>query len=178
LPATLELAAQARSMRGRARTADELQLRSHAAHASAKSSLAQPGNCANSTGTKRACAVWITFADAVLVALAAAGGACTAPGAGVPGAVGDSGVGVGSAHEETSSVPMVPTIATSGANMARRWKRIMWLLLLEALGALLILVFIVWWTMFSGRSKGEPDDDAQHNAQPASQAKVHDDNAS
>ncbi len=27
----------------------------------------------------------------------------------------------------------------------------MWLLLLEALLALMILVFIVWWTMFSGR---------------------------
>lgn len=32
---------------------------------------------------------------------------------------------------------------------------VMWLILLEALGALLILVFIVWWTMFSGRKKGE-----------------------
>jgi len=32
------------------------------------------------------------------------------------------------------------------------------LLLLEALGALLILVFIVWWTMFSGRNKGELKD--------------------
>lgn len=32
----------------------------------------------------------------------------------------------------------------------------MLLLLLEALGALLILLFIVWWTMFSGRNKGEP----------------------
>ena len=31
----------------------------------------------------------------------------------------------------------------------------MTLLLLEALGALLILVFIVWWTMFSGRKNGE-----------------------
>ena len=29
------------------------------------------------------------------------------------------------------------------------------LLLLEALGALLVLVFIVWWTMFSGRKNGE-----------------------
>lgn len=29
------------------------------------------------------------------------------------------------------------------------------LILLEALGALLILVLIVWWTMFSGRKKGE-----------------------
>lgn len=29
------------------------------------------------------------------------------------------------------------------------------LLLLEALGALLIFVFIIWWTMFSGRKNGE-----------------------
>jgi hypothetical protein len=35
----------------------------------------------------------------------------------------------------------------------------MLLLLLEALGALLILVFIIWWTMFSGRDKGERRDD-------------------
>jgi hypothetical protein len=32
---------------------------------------------------------------------------------------------------------------------------IMTLLILEALGALLLLVLIVWWTMFSGRKKGE-----------------------
>lgn len=31
----------------------------------------------------------------------------------------------------------------------------MWLILLEALGALVILVLIVWWTMFSGRKGGE-----------------------
>ena len=31
----------------------------------------------------------------------------------------------------------------------------MLLLMLEALGALLVLVFIVWWTMFSGRRHGE-----------------------
>lgn len=40
------------------------------------------------------------------------------------------------------------------------------LLLLEALGALLILVFIVWWTMFSGRSKGELKSDAQRDTPP------------
>jgi cbb3-type cytochrome oxidase subunit 3 len=42
------------------------------------------------------------------------------------------------------------------------------LILLEALLALLLFVVIVWWTMFSGRSKGElppadpqdPDDKA------------------
>ena len=31
----------------------------------------------------------------------------------------------------------------------------MTLLLLEALGALMLFIFIVWWTMFSGRKKGE-----------------------
>jgi cyanate permease len=31
----------------------------------------------------------------------------------------------------------------------------MWILLLEALGALALLAFIVWWTMFSGRRQGE-----------------------
>ncbi|EJL82687.1 hypothetical protein PMI15_02917 [Polaromonas sp. CF318] len=35
------------------------------------------------------------------------------------------------------------------------------LLLLEALGALLLLVFIVWWTMFSGRKNGELKDPEQ-----------------
>ena len=29
------------------------------------------------------------------------------------------------------------------------------LILLEALGALVLLLGIVWWTMFAGRSKGE-----------------------
>jgi hypothetical protein len=32
----------------------------------------------------------------------------------------------------------------------------MWLIFLEALIALLVLVLIVWWTMFAGRKKGEP----------------------
>jgi hypothetical protein len=35
----------------------------------------------------------------------------------------------------------------------------MWLILLEALGALAILIVIVWWTMFAGRDRGEPPDE-------------------
>jgi hypothetical protein len=31
----------------------------------------------------------------------------------------------------------------------------MWVILLEALAALVALLFIVWWTMFSGRKGGE-----------------------
>jgi len=34
----------------------------------------------------------------------------------------------------------------------------MGLILLEALGAGILLVLIVWWTMFSGRKGGELDD--------------------
>jgi cbb3-type cytochrome oxidase subunit 3 len=36
----------------------------------------------------------------------------------------------------------------------------MLLILLEALLALVLLVLIVWWTMFSGRNKGELADAA------------------
>ena len=34
----------------------------------------------------------------------------------------------------------------------------MYLIVLEALAALVILVGIVWWTMFSGRRSGELDE--------------------
>lgn len=37
----------------------------------------------------------------------------------------------------------------------------MLLILLEALLALAALVLIVWWTMFSGRPKGEPPRDGE-----------------
>jgi len=48
----------------------------------------------------------------------------------------------------------------------------MWLLILEALVALSILLFAVWWTMFSGRrrdgeSGGTQADPAARDAAPA-----------
>ena len=46
----------------------------------------------------------------------------------------------------------IPTISPLHTTPRRRF---MGLILLEALGALLLLVLIVWWTMFSGRKKGE-----------------------
>jgi hypothetical protein len=85
-----------------------------------------------------------------------------------PGAVGSpAGTaegGKGGLAQEASSA----TVAIIGASRMERIDRstgteaffeiqgnIMALLLLEALGALLLLVFIVWWTMFSGRKNGE-----------------------
>ncbi len=45
----------------------------------------------------------------------------------------------------------------------------MGLILLEAFGALVLLLLIVWWTMFSGRVKGElpAPPDAEPARQPA-----------
>jgi hypothetical protein len=37
----------------------------------------------------------------------------------------------------------------------------MWVILLEALAALALLLFIVWWTMFSGRTRGERRDERE-----------------
>ncbi len=50
----------------------------------------------------------------------------------------------------------------------------MGLILLEALGALVLLLLIVWWTMFSGRKRGEllqePAPDAGDDAPTIKQA--------
>ncbi|HMN21672.1 MAG TPA: hypothetical protein PKA16_09795 [Ottowia sp.] len=42
----------------------------------------------------------------------------------------------------------------------------MTLLLLEALGALLLFVLLIWWTMFSGRRKGELPPEASTESKP------------
>ena len=44
----------------------------------------------------------------------------------------------------------------------------MTLLLLEALGALLLLLFIIWWTMFSGRRKGELPEEPEREKRDSS----------
>jgi hypothetical protein len=40
----------------------------------------------------------------------------------------------------------------------------MWIIVLEMLAALGVLLFIVWWTMFAGRRRGERRDD-EHEGQ-------------
>jgi hypothetical protein len=64
------------------------------------------------------------------------------------------------ANETLEHAASVPTMATV------QKKAFMLLILLEALLALVLLVLIVWWTMFSGRRKGEPlrgDEDKDKN---------------
>src|SRR5574337_214134 len=65
--------------------------------------------------------------------------------------------------------PTAGALARGGAAHAASMPRIaatvhrfvltaMWLVVLEALAALSILILIVWWTMFSGRPRGERSD--------------------
>ena len=56
---------------------------------------------------------------------------------------------------QANSSSAVPRIAAPVRFAGDRANNIMWLILLEAFGALVVLVLIVWWTMFAGRRGGE-----------------------
>ena len=86
----------------------------------------------------------------------------TVPPAGVAG-----GMGVLTQAASQVAMTIIEALRQDGRGCVRRStvfqeKNTMVLLLLEALGALLLLVFIVWWTMFSGRKKGELKDGSAH----------------
>jgi hypothetical protein len=53
------------------------------------------------------------------------------------------------------ALPHAASIPTMQARLNHARNLTMTLLLLEALGAGLLLVGIIWWTMFSGRKNGE-----------------------
>jgi hypothetical protein len=66
------------------------------------------------------------------------------------------GVCAGASHPQALKLPTISTQVKLKRRMpGNQGSRIMIALLLEALLALAILVFIVWWTMFSGRKGGE-----------------------
>ncbi len=64
----------------------------------------------------------------------------------------------GSGRGPTAQEARASALAIIAATRIHFLRCVMSLLLLEALGALLLLVFIVWWTMFSGRKNGELKD--------------------
>jgi hypothetical protein len=65
---------------------------------------------------------------------------------------GCGGTGSGAAHDTS-----MPTIISFHNDFSIPYKRML-LILFEALGAGLLLVLIVWWTMFHGRPSGERED--------------------
>jgi cytoskeletal protein RodZ len=76
------------------------------------------------------------------------------------------------ATEQAASMPTIAAIKKPTRNGRRVKKRgfCMGLILLEALLALLIFIVIVWWTMFSGRSKGELRQAQPPSDQPPNEA--------
>jgi hypothetical protein len=77
------------------------------------------------------------------------------------GSVGATGRGGGGLEHEASK-PRIETVSARRAwgFKSRREAYDMWVILLEAFGAMLILILIVWWTMFHGRKRGERDTDS------------------
>ena len=115
------------------------QLRSQAFQASCRASASKPGSSLQATGTQR-------LLDWVSVPGTATGALDAGRADGLVGTGGSNGTGV----EQAASIPTINAIK------ARRGRRtFMGLILLEALVALLIFVGILWWTMFSGRKRGE-----------------------
>jgi hypothetical protein len=57
--------------------------------------------------------------------------------------------------EHAASTPRMAAGHARRAALRNRNDIAMWVILLEALGALALLILIVWWTMFSGRKGGE-----------------------
>ena len=67
------------------------------------------------------------------------------------------GRGSGAAHDTS-----MPTIISLHNDFSIPYKRML-LILFEALGAGLLLVLIVWWTMFHGRPSGEREDESDND---------------
>jgi len=74
--------------------------------------------------------------------------------------IGAGGPGGPDGVEQAASKLARPTIMASKAFFCFSSvnKTIMWLIVLEALAALGVLVFLVWWTMFAGRRDLHDDD--------------------
>lgn len=78
---------------------------------------------------------------------------------GSPGALaGSAGGAWRGALQETRLAVRIRQVGIIEKRPRWRGRPLMTLLLLEALLALALLIFIVWWTMFSGRPKGERPD--------------------
>src|SRR6218665_471167 len=145
-----------RSSRHRAMNAGagRSQLLIQAFQASCNASSAKPGSSAQRTGIQRLLGCAISAGKGAVSSGGSAGGRG-------PGRAGPGGVGVAQA----ASVPTISAVDTR-----RRSVDVMGLILLEALLALVLLLAVVWWTMFCGRKGGEPeppaDDDGNRPPAP------------
>ena len=71
---------------------------------------------------------------------------------------------------QAANIPTIPKTQPRRIQCAASRRLVMTLLLLEALGAFLIFLFIVWWTMFSGRRNGELPESVEEEKKKAGQS--------
>ena len=136
-----------------------VQLCSQAGQASFKASASSPGKSVQGTGTQRL--LGCTIAGGKVDEGGKGGGVVAAVDGPDVGELAEGLSGTGASKTGANEQPAkLPTIAANAQHeRSRGVKRngtwIMVLILLEALLALALFVVIVWWTMFSGRNKGE-----------------------
>src|SRR5206468_6030382 len=127
------------------------QLRIHAFHASFSASSAKPGSSDQRTGVQRLLPITRARGKGALSSNAGAGdadgGAVGRPGCGTTtdGAAGAEGAEGARSRGGAAQPASIPRMSARGRTRDMLW------ILLEAFAALLLLVLIVWWTMFSGR---------------------------
>jgi hypothetical protein len=94
------------------------------------------------------------------------GGAGSGMGTGITGGgITMGGLGLGGAVVQAANDRATAAIETSKLLGVYDIRTDMWLLMIEALVALFLLVFIVWWTMYAGRK-----DDGQAHEEPKAPA--------
>jgi hypothetical protein len=112
-------------------------------------SLSQPGSSLQSAATQRLRARWMTGRDAsdgIEACGPVDGTERSTTGGGVDGVSGSTAHPASTPRIKAAPKPTHPLL-------------VMLLILLEALAALAVLLLIVWWTMFSGRRRGERRDE-------------------
>ena len=136
-----------------------MQLCSQAGQASFRASASSPGKSDQGTGTQRL--LGCTIAGGKVDEAGKGGGVVAVVDGPDVGELAEGLSGTGASKTGANEQPAkLPTIAANAQHeRSRGVKRngtwIMVLILLEALLALVLFVVIVWWTMFSGRNKGE-----------------------
>jgi len=129
-------------------------------------SCGHPGKSSMATGTQRLRPSPLTGGSNLEAPSGAAGlGAGVTTGAEGRGGAGTGNEGIGAGKRELGTGSgaahdtSMPTIDSIPNDFSIPYKRML-LILFEALGAGLLLVLIVWWTMFHGRPSGEREDES------------------
>ena len=136
----------------------------NAGHAWRKSSWPQPGTSPNDDGVSSGAGVGTELGTGICAPAGGTGSGVGYTGGGIlTGGAAGAGNGRGSGVLHAASTKATSPRETGKLRRVNDIRIIMWALMIEAGVAFFLLVFIVWWTMYSGR---KPDHE-QHALPPA-----------